>query len=640
MKIFLKLIVIVLAIIFLGSCGSNKKTYTVKFYDDFDNLYNEQTLEVNQKIELPSNPSKEGYFFEGWNEEVPNKMPNKDLVFKAVFSKVTYKITFNDGFGEVVFEANLGAGETILLPDEPTKEQYLFTGWNEEVPNKMPKANLVFTAQWEKVIFSVTFNDGSKTIFHKVIGEKGTAIINPGEPIKAGYFFMGWDKEIPLVIPDEDLIINAIWEENRSINEQVNAIYYVLELFYYQDLEIDLREIEEVYQLYEYLDPYTYLYEAASLGIDRDENYVGLGVTVNHLAEGLLVNEINLFSPIDEYLYVGDIIVSVDGHDLSLVDFEKRIPLILGEVGTIRTIGVMRFGEYVEFDYALKEINNESIYYELFDDVGYIYINRFGADTHNRFRSALNILEDSEIKELVIDVRNDGGGYLSAVVDILEHFIVDSNPFLIIQDIKENRETKYTPIINVKKPYGITVLVNGRSASASEVLAEALKQEGYEVFGTQTYGKDVYQGGVSMGRAFGDLFEENIILNITLGYWLPHNRIRVSEGVIPTEVHEQTGLYNYVYPYLLEEYSLGDEGSIIEVFQYLISKKTSFINISSEFTIEFKEALEVYQEDHGLVIDGKLNLETQMLLIDYYRTLIKDKSNDEQLAYLINQLQK
>ncbi len=573
-----KILLVIIAIILLGSCESEEARYTIIFEDGFDNLYHVVTNTANKEIEKPNDPVKENYIFLGWDQEVPNVMPKEDLVIKATWKEITYQITFYDGFGEVYYTLTSQKGKEIKLPENPKK---------------------------------YTYN------------------------------FLGWDQILPDLMPEKDLVVTALWEEiNMSLNPEVNALYDVLQLYYYKELDLNLRLINEISELYEYLDPYTFLYRQETRNIDQDENYVGLGITVNHLEEGLFVTDINLFSGIDEFLYVGDIIVSVDGTSLEGVLNDDRIPLILGEVGTIRTLGVLRLGEYLEFTYDLRNINNQSVRYQVYDDVGYIYIDRFGGDTDELFEAALETLEALEIKELIIDVRNNGGGFLTSVVNILRQFIVDSEPFLIMKNVKGKDETPYYPTLDEKKPYGITVLVNENSASASEVLAEALKQEGYNVFGTTTYGKDVYQGGLQMGSAFPDLFDKDIILNITLGYWLPHNRQRVNEGVVPTETYEQTGLYNYSYPALLEEYQLGDENSIIETFQYLVSKSTNYLNVNKEFTVEFEDALKIYQAANNLLVDGKLNLETQMHLIDYYRTLIKDSSNDEQLIYLVNSLNK
>ncbi len=499
---------------------------------------------------------------------------------------------------------------------------------------------LLFSSCQSGQTYKITFYDDVNSLYFETSKKANESIDLPNDPVKEMFIFTGWDKDVPHFMPKKDLVFVATWELNKSSNEQVNALYTVLLENYYLDLNVDLRGIKEVYELYDYLDPYTFLYQESSRGIDQDENYVGLGITVNQLEEGLLIVNINNASEIDKYLYVGDLVTSVDGVLLKDVPADDRIPLILGEVGTKRTIGVVRFESYYEFDYYLKEINNESVEYELFGSVGYIYINRFGADTHNKFRVALETLEKNEITELVIDVRNDGGGYLTAVVDILYHFIVDSDPFLIIKDIKGEIEYDYNPLATEKKNYGITVLVNERSASASEVLAEALKQEGYHVFGTQTFGKDVFQGGYYIGRRFPNIFEENIILNYTAGYWLPNNRINVKNGVTPTKYHEQTGVHNYLYPVLFEKLSVGDEDDLIETFQYLVSRETSYKDISNKFTSDFEEALKIYQANNSLIVDGELNLETQMHLIDYYRFLIKNKEYDEQLVDLLNELNK
>ncbi len=573
------------------------------------------------------------------------------FLLSACTTNIGAKIIFEDGFGNVIFTIAKEPNEDISGIDIviPTKEGYSYIGWDLEVPKVMPKTTLTIKALWDVNSYIINFNVNGAFPLEEITATYDKKLGTLPTPLKYGFDFLGWylDENFTELVTGEsknlvssgEITLHAKWydrEDNVSTNLEVNAVYYVLEMVYYKDLNIDLTEITELEELFEYLDPYTYLYISGSTNLEADESYVGLGVTVTQVEEGLLVTGINLYSQIDEYLYVGDLISSVDGTLLSEVPYENRIPLILGEVGTIRTLGIKRMGAYLEFDYDLREINNESLSYELIDDIGYIYIERFGSDTKAKFNTALSDLESANINELIIDVRDNGGGYLTTVVGVLEHFVTDSDPYLTMQEVKLGKEDKYRPKVTTKKPYNISVLVNENSASASEVLAEVLKQEGYQVYGVLTYGKDVFQAGYRMDLMFPNLFPEGTVLNATLGYWLPHNRVRVEHGVTPTVTLEQTGVLSYYYPVLEDVYQLGDENIFIETFQYLVSLEVDYQDVKKEFDESFENALKLYQAKFSLDETGELDLVTQMLLIDQYRVLIKSKSADNQLMDLIN----
>ena len=552
------------------------------------------------------------------------------------------RLTFDNGDGVVIYEIVQAPLTKVVLPEEPVKAGYFFVGWDKTVPVIMPDKNMNFSALWIKAddgLFRVTFKiqGHADLIFYYQYQEE---IMIPEDPHIEGFVFGGWDKEIPTLMPAKDLVFVAQLQTNTSSNPEVNAVYNLLNQLYYQELPLDLSKITKVDQLYQYLDPYTFLYQADTRAIDQEENYVGLGITVNQLPEGLLVVDINLNSAIDEYLYVGDLIVSVDGIYLAEVEFDERVPLIRGEVGEKKVIGIKRMGESHQFEFTLADINNESVTKKLFDNVGYLYINRFGPDTATKFNQELKSLENENITELIIDVRNDGGGYLDAVVAILRNFIVKNDPFLTIYNVKAENKRTYSPVLNEKKPYHITVLVNENSASASEVLAEALKQEGYDVFGTVTYGKDVYQAGYLIGQMYPDLFASDIVLNVTLGYWYPANEKRVTEGVTPTITHPQTGILSLSYPALTKTFKRGDSDSVIETYQYLGNLTVPHNYERGLFNETFENALKSYQENNNLSITGELDLSTEMHLIDYYRTLIKDSSYDNQLNSLLALLTK
>ncbi len=112
-----------------------------------------------------------------------------------------------------VFEVVYGAAVTAPAAD-PTRVGYTFKGWDKAAPATMPAEDLVFTAKWEINKHTITFKDGDKTV-GTVTGDYGTAVAAPADPTKEGYTFTGWDKNVPDTMPDADVTINATWEVNK-----------------------------------------------------------------------------------------------------------------------------------------------------------------------------------------------------------------------------------------------------------------------------------------------------------------------------------------------------------------------------------------------------------------------------------------
>lgn len=466
---------------------------------------------------------------------------------------------------------------------------------------------------------------------------------------KVGIFLLSFLLIFSLTSCDLDSFFSDV-ELNVSSNGEVNSLYFLLEQFYYEKLPLNLTKIDEVEELFKYTDPYTYLYKKDTRSIEMGDEYVGLGLTIADHPLGLLVTDININTDIDEVIYVGDIILKVNGETLNNYQFEDKTLFLKGEEGEVKEMVVRRMNDELTIERPLATIPYNSISYQLIEDtIGYIIIERFSLDTSEKFLEALEALEAEDITSLIIDVRNNGGGYLTAVTEILENFIVDDEPYLYIYDVKSGEEEPYYSPLEEAKPYQIVTLVNNNSASASEVLAGTLKKYGYPVYGEKTYGKDVFQVGIPLGEVFPKMFNDDDILNVTAGYWLLKDKTRVTGGLYPTITQMQTGVLSLTYPALLQNqvedntfsevvYKKGDAHQIIKTYQYLLNALTPFYYQPGYFDAAMATAVLNFQQLNDLEPTGILDGETQILLIDYYRTLIKDNKNDHQLASLINYL--
>ena len=188
--------------------------YTITFNTDGGSEIAPITQDYGTDITAPANPTKEGYTFAGWDENIPANMPAKNMTIKAKWAINQYTVTFKNG-DEVVKNAEMDYGSTIIEPEKPTKEGYTFKGWQGYTTNMtVPARNVIFTAQWTINQYTLMFKNG-ETVYKTITQDYGTAIAKPVDPTKTGYTFDGWDKEIPTTMPAGDMTIKAQWTANQ-----------------------------------------------------------------------------------------------------------------------------------------------------------------------------------------------------------------------------------------------------------------------------------------------------------------------------------------------------------------------------------------------------------------------------------------
>ena len=166
-------------------------------------------------VTAPDAPTKEGHTFTGWDKEIPSTMPAENITIKAQWSVNAYKITFNTDGGSEVAPIEQNFGTAITAPADPTKAGYTFAGWDTEIPATMPAKNMTIKAQWTINEYTITFDTDGGSEVAPIKQNYNTAVIKPADPTKEGYTFAGWDKEIPSVMPNENITIKAKWTVNQ-----------------------------------------------------------------------------------------------------------------------------------------------------------------------------------------------------------------------------------------------------------------------------------------------------------------------------------------------------------------------------------------------------------------------------------------
>ena len=140
---------------------------------------------------------------------------NEALTLYPVWNTNKYTITFDTNGGSEIAPITQDYGTEITAPDNPTRKGYTFKGWDKEIPVTMPAENITVKAQWEINQYTITFDTNGGSEIAPITQDYGTEITAPDNPTRKGYTFKGWDKEIPKTMPAENITVKAQWEINQ-----------------------------------------------------------------------------------------------------------------------------------------------------------------------------------------------------------------------------------------------------------------------------------------------------------------------------------------------------------------------------------------------------------------------------------------
>ena len=172
------------------------------------------TQDYGTKFETPADPTREGYTFAGWDMDIPETIPAENMNFTAKWIANQYTLTFDSDGGSDVAAITQDYGTKIETPAAPTKTGYTFAGWDNEIPETMPAESMSFKAQWTINQYTLTFNADNGTEATVITQDYGTKFDTPADPTREGYTFAGWDMDIPETIPAEDMSFTALWSVN------------------------------------------------------------------------------------------------------------------------------------------------------------------------------------------------------------------------------------------------------------------------------------------------------------------------------------------------------------------------------------------------------------------------------------------
>ena len=260
-------------------------------------------------------------------------------------------------------------------------------------------------------------------------------------------------------------------------------------------------------------------FEASTLG-----EYSGVGITFSEDMSGnYVIIEVQKDSPAERAGFrPGDFLISVDGKTYD--DMELMAADIRGEEGTDVEIGYIRDGEEKKIKVTREHIVQHSVEYEMLNDnTGYISINSFIDSTYDDFRDALDDIESQKASGLVLDLRNNGGGLVDSCIKIADEFL-DEGVVVYVEDKNGNRQDYRSE--KGKTDMEVVVLINENSASASEILAAALHDNGVKLVGQNTFGKGIIQSTTKL--------DDGSALKLTvMQYFSPDRNAIHEKGVKP-----------------------------------------------------------------------------------------------------------
>lgn len=334
-------------------------------------------------------------------------------------------------------------------------------------------------------------------------------------------------------------------------------------------------------------------------------SFVGIGVQYYELDKGqFILKRVFRDSPAEKAgLIAGDEIVSVEGESVEKDNSETLAGKITGEANTKVKMEVKRNGEIIPKEIERQEVS-DSVFSEIENGNGILEITNFSSKSGDETLRQLEQLKADGCRRLIIDLRDNTGGYLEAVEKIAGYLLPEDTT--ILQQKDKNKEyseykTKNNKQITFEK---IVVLVNGDTASASEVLTAALKENlNVAVVGVKTYGKGTVQIPYT--------FEDGSMIKYTIAEWLtPSGKSIDKVGITPDTIVEIDPLLTMQLPELKDDTTI--EANTVDVSAMYVQSALRFLGYEVDredfyFTQKSSDELKKFQQNAGLEVTGKIN---------------------------------
>lgn len=451
-----------------------------------------------------------------------------------------------------------------------------------------------------------------------------------------------------IVIGFEFGLLFGIYKTSKKPSEALDAskleeIAYYFENYWlyaeeYDDLANTLYD-KALYGMTTFADdPYTTyasIEDMESYNSDINVEFVGIGITYRQAGSGFVVTQVYEGSPAEKAgIVAGDIIKGIDDKDTKDMTTNDLKELVLGKEDTAVTFKILRSGTMFDIEVIRGDVDS-SVYAYVLDDVVVLELYSFGLNTYDDCVAYLDGYKDYH--KLIIDLRDNGGGYASAVEEIAGLFLKEGE--IVMREVNKDGEMiiSYTRSdVYYDNFEDIIILTNSNTASAAEVLALALK-EGHpnaKTLGETTYGKGVVQSLLTLS--------DGSTLRLTSMYWTSASGTSIHEvGITPDiKVELADVFYEYYYPINDEVYDIDS----VSEYTRLTQDALSFLGYDIDRTDGYfdkstKDAIEAFLDDHMLTGDAVLDETTyEAIMSSMYASAYGEYTSDDQLMEAIELL--
>lgn len=383
-----------------------------------------------------------------------------------------------------------------------------------------------------------------------------------------------------------------------------NALLKEVEMFYVDSVEVDKMVRRGIDAMLKGLDPYTEYYpDVEDFKFQLTGEYGGIGAFIRKMDEGVVITEPIGGQPAQlAGLKAGDVIVSIDTADVSNATSERVSELLKGTPNSKVSLKIKRPGEkkLLKVDIVRKQVVTEQLipYYGVQGkNTGYIYLNRFTDKSAQEVKAAFEDLKQNhQIESLILDLRNNGGGVLDGAVQIVNMFVPKGQEVLSMRGKVKQRDRVYrTSLEPIDTVIPLAVLINGGSASSSEILCGALQDMDRAVLvGQRSFGKGLVQSS-------RDLPYSGLVKITMSKYYIPSGRCiqhidyshRNEDGSVAAIADSLTSVF-----YTSKGRPVRDGGGVSPDFvveeektptmMYYLVSDTSLFNYVTQWTLEHK----------------------------------------------------
>lgn len=326
-----------------------------------------------------------------------------------------------------------------------------------------------------------------------------------------------------------------------KVSRKSHELYDTIDDYYLNEIDNDKMQdgiykgmvdsLGDQYTVYYTADEYKQFTTASS------GTYCGIGVTVSQNVTTGAITIVKTFkkgSGAEEGMLPGDMIYKIEGKKIEGLELSKVVSQIKGEEGTFVKVTVLRNGKEIEFNLERRKLEVDTVTSRMEEKdgkkIGYIAVSEFDEVTASQFKSALKELEKEGMQGLVIDLRDNPGGLLDVTCEMLDRMIKKGILVYTVDKNGKRVDEEATDNLSFDKP--VAILVNGNSASASEVFSGAMKDyKAATLVGTNTFGKGIVQSIVP--------FEDGTAMKVTVSKYYTPNGVNIhGTGIKPDVVEE------------------------------------------------------------------------------------------------------